>query len=73
MQTHFKVLMLPAILLSCLMMLAGCASKIEVDSTMNMPSKSGLSLGSIGISRFDGDRYGITGNAVLVKSNRTHS
>ncbi|WP_281547270.1 hypothetical protein [Pseudoalteromonas sp. PAR1] len=47
--------------------LSGCASKIEVDSTMNMPSKSGLALEHIDIVGFKGDKYNIKGNALSAK------
>jgi tetratricopeptide (TPR) repeat protein len=52
---------------SLLAVLTGCASKVEVDSTMNMPSKSGLALDHIAVVGFNGDKYNIKGNALSAK------
>lgn len=47
--------------------LSGCASKVAVDSVVDMPSKSGVSLKSVGIAKFSGDKYDVSSNALMAK------
>ncbi|MDC3211682.1 DUF6340 family protein [Pseudoalteromonas distincta] len=62
-----EILIRSLLLISSLSLFSGCASKVEVDSTINMPSQSGLALNHIAIVGFEGDKYNIRGNTLSAK------
>ncbi|GAA0859396.1 DUF6340 family protein [Aliiglaciecola litoralis] len=67
MQKMAKTLGRSLLIILSFVLFSGCASKIEVDSLMNMPSESGLSLNQLAIKGFKGNRYGITNNVLSAK------
>jgi tetratricopeptide (TPR) repeat protein len=68
MQTKYSKRTLRLVFPFVLLFLVGaCASKVKVDSTMNMPSQSGLALKSIAVGNFSGDRYGVKGSILSAK------
>lgn len=62
-----KLLKKASLLITVTIAVIGCSTKVPVNTTVNMPSKSGVALKHLSIKDFSGRKYGISGNDVSNK------